>query len=30
MKKSGELASLQKANLGVTFATPTANFIPAQ
>jgi polar amino acid transport system substrate-binding protein len=30
MKKSGELARLQKANLGVAFDTPSANFIPAQ
>lgn len=30
MKKSGELARLQKANLGVTFDTPTSDFIPAQ
>lgn len=30
MKKSGELARLQKANLGVSFDTPTADFIPAQ
>jgi polar amino acid transport system substrate-binding protein len=30
MKKSGELAKLQKANLGVTFDTPSANFLPAQ
>jgi polar amino acid transport system substrate-binding protein len=30
MKKSGELARLQKANLGVSFETPSTNFIPAQ
>jgi polar amino acid transport system substrate-binding protein len=30
MKKSGELARLQKENLGVTFDTPSADFIPAQ
>jgi polar amino acid transport system substrate-binding protein len=30
MKKSGELARLQKANLGVSFDTPTSNFIPQQ
>ena len=30
MKKSGELAKLQKANLGVTFDTPSSDFIPAQ
>ncbi|MGH8782569.1 transporter substrate-binding domain-containing protein [Paraburkholderia sp.] len=30
MKKSGELARLQKANLGVSFDTPTSDFIPAQ
>ncbi|CAB3803033.1 transporter substrate-binding domain-containing protein [Paraburkholderia fynbosensis] len=30
MRKSGELARLQKANLGVSFDTPTSNFIPQQ
>jgi polar amino acid transport system substrate-binding protein len=30
MKKSGELARLQKQYLGVTFDTPSADFIPAQ
>lgn len=30
MKKSGELAALQKANLGVTFELPAKDFIPAQ
>jgi polar amino acid transport system substrate-binding protein len=30
MKKSGELARLQKQYLGVTFDTPTSDFIPAQ
>jgi polar amino acid transport system substrate-binding protein len=30
MKKSGELARLQKTNLGVSFDTPTSNFIPQQ
>ncbi|PXW28656.1 transporter substrate-binding domain-containing protein [Paraburkholderia caballeronis] len=30
MKKSGELARLQKQYLGVTFDTPAADFIPAQ
>jgi len=30
MKKSGELAKLQKDNLGVILDTPSANFIPAQ
>jgi polar amino acid transport system substrate-binding protein len=30
MKKSGELARLQKEHLGVTFDTPSADFIPAQ
>jgi polar amino acid transport system substrate-binding protein len=30
MKKSGELARLQKQYLGVTFETPTSDFIPAQ
>lgn len=30
MKNSGELARLQKANLGMTFDTPTADFIPKQ
>lgn len=30
MKKSGELARLQKANLGVSFDTPTSDFIPRQ
>ncbi|MGE8163697.1 transporter substrate-binding domain-containing protein [Paraburkholderia sp. NPDC080076] len=30
MKKSGELARLQKASLGVSFDTPTSDFIPAQ
>lgn len=30
MKKSGELAHLQKQYLGVTFDTPSAGFIPAQ
>jgi len=30
MKKSGELTRLQKANLGVSFDTPTSNFIPAK
>jgi polar amino acid transport system substrate-binding protein len=30
MKKSGELARLQKANLGVSFDTPTSDFISAQ
>jgi polar amino acid transport system substrate-binding protein len=30
MKKSGELARLQKQYLGVTFDTPTSSFIPAQ
>lgn len=30
MKKSGELAQLQKANLGVSFNTPTSDFIPQQ
>lgn len=30
MKKSGELARLQKRYLGVTFETPAADFIPAQ
>jgi polar amino acid transport system substrate-binding protein len=30
MKKSGELAALQKANLGVTFELPSKDFIPAQ
>ncbi|ABE37187.1 bacterial extracellular solute-binding s, 3 family protein [Paraburkholderia xenovorans LB400] len=30
MKKSGELARLQKASLGVSFDTPTSDFIPQQ
>jgi polar amino acid transport system substrate-binding protein len=30
MKKSGELAKLQKTHLGVTFETPSSDFIPAQ
>ncbi|MGI4858591.1 MAG: transporter substrate-binding domain-containing protein [Janthinobacterium lividum] len=30
MKKSGELAKLQAANLGVTFDTPTSNFVPTK
>jgi polar amino acid transport system substrate-binding protein len=30
MKKSGELARLQKQHLGVTFDTPSTDFIPAQ
>ena len=30
MKKSGELAKLQKADLGVTFDTPSTDFVPAQ
>jgi len=30
MKKSGELARLQRANLGVTFDTPISDFIPAK
>ena len=30
MKQSGELARLQKEHLGVSFDTPSADFIPAQ
>lgn len=30
MKKSGELTRLQKQHLGVTFETPSSDFIPAQ